>query len=132
MAFMEGVGPCGHVAKEKGILVKVFTSCLANEIPAELAFSMYCVNNMSTGTVFYTTGFHIREIDDGQHPCGLDFTRVRCKKKIDQPCTMAPVSTWEQWYTAKRSLKSEEKIKADQHGTLSYLMTILKKLSMKH
>ena len=40
MAFMDeqGVGPCGHVAKEKGILVKVFASCLANEIPAELAF----------------------------------------------------------------------------------------------
>ena len=50
MALMDeqGVGPCGHVAKEKRILVNVFTSCLANEIPAELAFSTHCVMNSAS------------------------------------------------------------------------------------
>ena len=102
MAFMDeqGVGPCGHVAKEKGILVKVFSSCLANEIPAELAFSTHCAkNNTSTGKISGVPGWSIH---DGQHPSGIDFTRVRCMNKIDQPCSMASGSTWERWSTAER------------------------------
>ncbi len=56
MAFMDNqdVGPCGHAAKEKGILVKVFASCPANEIPAELAFSTHCAqNDKNIGNVSY-------------------------------------------------------------------------------
>ena len=105
MAFMDeqGVGPCGHVAKEKGILVKVFTSCLANEIPAELAFSTHCAkNNESTGEMTYNIVYQTKEIHDGQHPSGVDFTEVQCKNKIKQRCTMASGSTWDQWSTAKR------------------------------
>ena len=105
MAFMDeqGVGPCGHVAKEKGILVKVFASCLANEIPAELAFSTHCAKNITSARfVSYIIDFHSNEIHDGQHPSKFDFTRVRCKNKIDQLCTMAPGSTWERWRTAER------------------------------
>ena len=105
MTFMDeqGVGPCGHVAKEMGFLVKVYSSSLANEIPAELAFSTNCAkNNASTGILFYAIDFRSKEIHDGQHPSGLDFTRVRCRNKIDQPCTMAPGSTWDQWSTAER------------------------------
>ena len=59
MAFMDeqGVGPCGHVAKEKGILVKVFASCLANEIPAELAFSTHSgKNDTKTGRITVAKG----------------------------------------------------------------------------
>ena len=88
MAFMDeqGVGPCGHVAKEKGILVKVFASCLANEIPAELAFSTHCVENTTiTRYIVYITDFHSNEIHESQHPSGLDFTQVRCNNKIDKP-----------------------------------------------
>ena len=100
MAFMDeqGVGPCGHVAKEKGILVKVVASCLANDIPAELAFSTHCAeNNASTGIMSYTIDFRSKEIHNDQHPSGLDFTELQCKNKIDQPCAMVPGSTWGQW-----------------------------------
>ncbi len=99
----QGVGPCGHTAKEKGILVKMYASCQANEIPAELAFSTRCAqNDKNTGTVQYNITLRGEEIADGQHTSGLDFTRVRCKSKIDEPCTMTPGSTWHQWSTAKR------------------------------
>ena len=104
MAFLDeqGVGPCGHVAKEKGILVKVYTSCLANEIPAELAFSTHGITNyQNTGTMTYPC-YRGNEIHDGQHPIGLDFTQVGCRNKIDQSCTMAPGATWDQWRTAER------------------------------
>ena len=104
MVFMDDqdVGPCGHTAKEKGILFKVFASCQANEIPAELAFSTHCAqNDKNTGTLSYF--IKLREkIHDGQHTSALDFTTVQCKSKIDEPCTMAPGSTWQQWSTAER------------------------------
>ena len=108
MSFLDeqGVGPCGHTAKEKGILVKVIASCQANEIPAELAFSTRCAqNDKNTGTVQYNITLRGEEIHNGQHTCGLDFTRVRCKSKIDEPCTMTPGSTWRQWSTAKRVIE---------------------------
>ena len=114
MAFMDeqGVGPCGHVAKEKGILVKVFASCLANEIPAELAFSTHSgKNDTKTGRITVAKGWFKKEVHDGQHPTGMDYTWVRCQNKIDQPCTMAPGSTWEQWDTAEmiRLVKGEDR-----------------------
>ena len=105
MEFMDeqGVGPCGHVAKEKGILVKVYTSCLSNEIPMELAFSTHSAeNDKNVGTMSYTIDLRSNEIHDGQHSSGLDFTRVQCKNKIDESCTMAPGSTWQRWSTQKR------------------------------
>ena len=99
----QGVGPCGHTAKEKGILVKVFASCLSNEIPMELAFSINCAkNDNNLGTLSYTIGLRSKEIHEGQHSSGLDFTEVQCKNKIDEPCTMAPGSTWQRWSTAER------------------------------
>ena len=107
MAFMDeqGVGPCGHVAKEKGILVKVFASCLCDEIPAELAFSTQCVrNDKNTGDVSYRIRFRSDKIHDGQHPSGEDFTRIQCKNKINQPCTRAPGSTWERWSIGERTM----------------------------
>ena len=89
MAFMDkqGVGPCGHAGKEKGILVKVFTSCLANEIPAELAFSTHCViNDTNTGIVtFNAVDFRCKEIRVSQHLIGFDLTLVQCENKIDRP-----------------------------------------------
>ena len=105
MEFMneQGVGPCGHAAKEKGILVKVFASCLSNEIPMELVFSTHCADNdKNLGTMSRMIDLRSNEIHEGQHPSGLDFTRVRCKNKIDEPCTMVPGSTWQRWSTAKR------------------------------
>ena len=103
MAFMDeqGVGPCGHVAKEKGILIKVFASCLANEIPAELAFSTYCPKNDSTGDMSWTIDYCDEQIQKGQHPSGIDFTEIQCVNRINQPCTMAPGSTWQKWGIAK-------------------------------
>ncbi len=104
MTFMDtqGVGPCGHQAKEKGILVKVLASCYANEVPAELAFSTHAAtNNKNTGIIIYY--INRKEIHDDQHTSGLDFTAVQCNNKIDQPCTMALNSTWQQWNRGKRT-----------------------------
>ncbi len=111
LAFMDkqNVGPCAHTAKEKGILVEVFASCLANEIPAELAFSTHgAKNDKNIGTLAYTISLWGEKIYDGQHPSGVNFTEVRCKSKIDELCTMAP---GQQWSTAQRvmTIKGKDK-----------------------
>ena len=104
MAFMDeqGVGPCGHVAKEKGILVKVYASCQPNEIPAELAFSTHCASNdNTTGEMIYDLHLESPKICEGQHPSGLDFTGIRCSANIDQHCCMK-LETWKNWTTEER------------------------------
>ena len=105
MAFMDeqGVGPCGHVAKEKGILVKVFSSCLAHEIPAELAFSIHGVRNSKTdGGIWFWSSVRNDRIYERQQSSMVDFTEVQCKNNINHPCTMDPGSTWQKWNVQKR------------------------------
>ena len=47
MEFLDeqGVQPCGHKAREKGMVIKVLTSCKSNEIPTEYRYSMGGVSN---------------------------------------------------------------------------------------
>ena len=56
MTFLDeqGVGPCGHSARDKGILLKVYASCLSHQVPRQLAFS-YCGsrNDTHAGKYFY-------------------------------------------------------------------------------
>ncbi len=37
----QGVRPCGHSARDKGILMTVYTSSLSKEVPRRLAFSVH-------------------------------------------------------------------------------------------
>ena len=109
MEFMDeqGVGPCGHAAKEKGTLIKVLASCLSNEIPAKNAFTVNAItNDKNTGELRcfskQTNAMRHDEIYQGQHPCVMDFTWVKCNKLIDDHCTMAPGTTWQKWRVLKR------------------------------
>ena len=105
MEFMDeqGVGPCGHAAKEKGILIQVLTSCLSNEIPTDFVFAVHTfVNDKNTKDIFPSIRFRNAEAGKGQHPSGVDFNTVRCNNKIDEPCTMAPGSTWQRWSAGTR------------------------------
>ena len=47
MEFLDeqGVQPCGHKAREKGMIIKVFTSCKPNEIPTEYCYSVNGTEN---------------------------------------------------------------------------------------
>ncbi len=102
------IGPCGHVAQEKKVLIKVLASCKANEIPVERTFAIHCAtNDKNSGQLLWnlTTG----QIGDNQHAYGIDFTQIRCKNNIDQPCTMHPGSTWRVWNYHIVLLQNEDK-----------------------
>ena len=109
MRFLEnhGVQPCGHSAKAKCILMKVYASCQPTEVPAALAFSARCAeNDKNTCVLSYTLrDLKGNEIFNGQHTCGVDFTKIRCNKSIKEKCTLPPEHTWQKFDEGKRIFK---------------------------
>ena len=61
-AFLDegGVQPCGHSARDKGILIKLF-ACQSNQVPYRLLYSIRgCANDKNNGTFFIQLhGFEI-------------------------------------------------------------------------
>ena len=95
MEFLDeqGVQPCGHKAREKGMVIKVFTSAQSTEIPAEYSF---CVSGLSNDKDRGTLVFHsIRRQLKTQKMEYVDSSKLRCRSTtINEPCTMSPDSTW--------------------------------------
>ena len=105
MEFMDeqGVRPCGHSARERGILIKVLASCQSTEVPTRLSFSVHSARNeKNTGLLSFKTHFKGNEICARQHPSGVDFTQVLCKGKIWEPCSLTLGYTWKKWYEGQR------------------------------
>ena len=97
----QGVQPCGHSAREKGILLKVYTSCKPNEEAATPCFSVQAVlSDKNNGKItYYMDGWKLRET---QHTSGINFTDVQCKKMIDEPCALSPEFTWQRRSESER------------------------------
>ena len=98
MVFLDekGVGPCGHMAKEKRILLKVYASCQAKETPAEMVFSTHSIESAGEITL-YDGDLFCDKIYSAQHPSGLDFTELRCSNSINLPCTMLSGAIWQKY-----------------------------------
>ena len=95
MEFMDeqGVQPCGHKAREKGMLIKLFTSCQSNEIPTEYRYSVSgAFNDKNTGMIsFYLS----KQLLEAQKTDSVNSSRIHCNgKTIDEPCTLRPDYTW--------------------------------------
>ena len=69
------VQPCGHKAREKGILVKVYASCLPSQIPTQYR---YTVNAIDDDLTYYTS----KHLSDTQHTYGYNFTVIRCENNV--------------------------------------------------
>ena len=98
MEFLDeqGVQPCGHKAREKGMVIKVNASCKSNEIPTEYHFSVNGVSNdKNTGNLMYWIS---KQLLETQTINGIDSSFLRCNSNtIDEPCTLQPDSTWWKW-----------------------------------
>ena len=128
----QGVGPCGHLAKEKRILIKVFASCLSHQIPRKLAYSVHgCRNRRRSGLLtclaqrrsplglwnFFAqrSGLLVHLVQErisirariakDQYAFALDGTRLRCGvKSINTPCIF-PLDCkgyWQVWSVLQR------------------------------
>ena len=95
MEFLDeqGVQPCGHKAREKGMIIRVLTSCKSNEIPMEYYGIIKGVwLDKNVGRLIIGTGSPLSET---QTPCGVDSSHLNCKQNnIDEPCTLQPGYTW--------------------------------------
>ena len=99
MTFLDekGVGPCGHAAKHKRILINVYASCLSHQVPRKLAFSVVgCTNDKGTRNLHFS---HIPNADSqntiyshGLHKCQV-WTRVHRGRM-----SMLPGATWKNTY----------------------------------
>ena len=98
MTFLDeqGVGPCGHSARDKGIFIKVYASCLSHQVPRQLAFSVRgCKNDKSSEVLIFC---YPQEITNTQHINGIDATVVRCGMYfIHGKCLQMPQETWQTW-----------------------------------
>ena len=84
MTFLDeqGVGPCGHSARDKGILINVYASCLSHQVPRQLVFSVHtCRNDKNTGDLIFHNAWDCvslqSKIADGQHMICISCTVYR-------------------------------------------------------
>ena len=63
-----GMEPCGHKAREKGMIIKVYASCKSNEIPTEYCYSVNSAVNENTGEMsLWIAKKTVRIPDHSQH-----------------------------------------------------------------
>ena len=86
----QGVKPCGHSAREKGILLKVLASCQAGQDSAELAYTTRAMKLNEGGYVYHYSG----ELSAKQKTFGVDFTKVRCGEGKEERCSVASSAVW--------------------------------------
>jgi len=82
-----GIQPCGHSARKAGIMLKVYSSCLSDQVGSSLLyFARGCGNDKNTGALFLRGN---SEIAPGQAIRSADFTSVTCGRHIDEECGLS-------------------------------------------
>ena len=76
-----GIPPCGHRAREQGILVKVFASCQPDQKAAEPCYSVEAVTMKNDGTQIYQARQPAQ-----QTLAWFDNTKLVCCRAPDSPC----------------------------------------------
>ena len=97
----QGVQPCGHKAREKNILIKVYASCQSIEIPTEYCYAVNGTNNdKDTGVMdFYLS----KQLLETQKTDSVDSSTLHCKNEIiNDICTLRSDYTWRNWRESKR------------------------------
>ena len=95
------VQPCGHKAKERGMLIKVYASCLPTQIPTKFQLTVRGGgNDKDTGDKYTESSKYLL---DAQHTYSTNSTRIRCSSRtIDDPCTLKGLFTWINWRAYNR------------------------------
>ena len=111
MEFLDeqGVQPCGHKAREMGILIKVFVSCKSTEIPTEYRFFVDGMgNDKNTGVMVY---WKLEPFLKTQTTGRIDSSELCCNSQtIDEPCTLPPGLTWRRLDEMRRKPSAPVKV----------------------
>jgi len=88
----QGVRPCGHSARDRGTLLKVYASCRPWEVANTPCFSVLAADtDKNRGCMSY---FLTKQLSERQKALGIDFTKLTCGKRINEPCALSPDYTW--------------------------------------
>ena len=101
--FLDGHGvyACGHKARDKGMLIKVYASCLPTQIPTQYQLIVHGGGNDKTTGDKYTESS--KYLLDTQHTFSVNSSRIWCSgTTIDDPCTLKPGYTWQKLRMFKR------------------------------
>ena len=105
MEFLDeqGVEPCGHKARDKGMIIKVFTSCKSYEIPTEYRYSVRgTFNDKNKGEMSF---WQQKQLIATQTTDSIDSSELNCNSKtIGEPCTLQRGYTW-------RKFRAEDSIR---------------------
>ena len=103
MEFLDeqGVKPCGHKAREKGMIIKILASCKSKEIPTEFRYSVDGMrNDKSTEAVIFIMS---KQLSETQTTACIDSSHINCNSRsIGEPCTLPPGLTWRRLEERKR------------------------------
>lgn len=108
--FLEenGIPACGHKAKEKGYLLKIYTSCQPEQKVRDFCFSTGAVNLGSDNCLGF---FHCKQISPEQTTFGTDFTKLLCFQDVDKKCQLENIThrwTWVDYAKKQRSAAIED------------------------
>ena len=103
-----GIPPCGHWAREQGILVKVFASCKPDQKATEPCYSVEAVTVLDDGTVL-NNAMQLTQ----QRSAWFDGTKLVCCRTPAFPCSRSTLQhlKWENGLDRKfnvRQIKRKE------------------------
>ena len=116
-----GIPPCGHRAREQGILIKVFASCQPDQKATEPCHSVEGVTVKDDGTL----GFKTEKLTH-QTPTFCEATRLTCYRGPDESCCSDEALknwTWQEALEG-RLAKSVQTVRLSDQGrpTWHYLL----------
>ena len=77
-----GIPPCGHRAREHGVLTKVFASCKPEQEAVEPCYSVEGIKIIEDGTLVYCT----TTVNEAVTFIATDSTKLTCCRGPDEPC----------------------------------------------
>ena len=126
-----GIPPCGHRAREQGVLIKVFASCKSDQKAAEPCYSVESEVLNEDGTLSYYSN---KKVNDTQQFWYTDFTKLTCCRGPDESCRSEEALknwTWEEAIDGK--LKSRiYKVRGKDRGQQAWHMVLLSNTSEEH
>ena len=84
-----GIPPCGHQLRQRGIMLKFFASCQANEVPVELGFAL-----KSTAPDGRYMWYKRQPLDTHQCPSFLNLTKISCLRRPYEDCRVRNIYKW--------------------------------------
>ena len=97
MEFLDeqGVQPCGHKAREKGMIIKILASCKSKEIPTQYYHCVSGIRNDKSTLSGVMTFKMSKQLSEIQTTACIDSSHIKCdSRSIDEPCTLPPGLTW--------------------------------------